>query len=179
MGARKALVMLDGRPLVAHVADALRPLAGSIAMIGDAEGARAIGATALFDPPGFPSGPLSGVCAALEWAMHERASLVMVAPCDTPLLNSEVFAQLVAALSAETMVACAETSDGLHPLISVWRSELSSWLWAQLASGHPPVRDVLARAGLARVTISDADVCLNVNTPEDLERAELILRARR
>ena len=179
MGRRKALVMLDGKPLVAHVADALRPFAASIAMIGDAEGARAISATALFDPPGVPSGPLAGVCAALEWATQESASLVMVAPCDTPLLTSEVFAQLVAALSQETRVACAETSDGLHPLISVWRSELSSWLRAQLASGHPPVRDVLARAGLARVTISDVDVCLNVNTPEDLETAELILQARR
>jgi molybdopterin-guanine dinucleotide biosynthesis protein A len=164
---------------VAHVADALRPLAGSIAMIGDAEGACEVGATALFDPPGFPSGPLAGICAALEWATQESASLVMVAPCDTPLVTSEVFAQLVAALSTDTMVSCAVTSDGPHPLISVWRSELSSWLRAQLASGHPPVRDVLARAGLARVTISNADVCLNVNTPEDLERAELILQARR
>lgn len=103
----------------------------------------------------------------------------MVAPCDTPLLTAEVVAQLDATLSSDARVACAETSDGLQPLISVWRSELSSWLRAELAGGHPSVRDVLARAGLARVKVSDADVCLNVNTPEDLRRAEAILWARR
>jgi len=179
MGGRKALVMLDGKPLVAHVAGALRPLASNIAVVGDAEATKAIGAVELVDPPGFPAGPLSGVCAALEWAMREGADRVMVAPCDTPLLTADVVAQLDAALSSDARVACAETADGLQPLISMWRSELASWLRAELADGHPSVRDVLARAGLTRVRFSDADICLNVNTPEDLQHAEAIVRARR
>lgn len=177
MGGRKAHVLLDGTPLVEHVASALRATTGKLAMVGDAEAAHAIGATALFDPRGFPVGPMSGVCAALEWAQEETADLLMVAPCDTPLLTIEVVEELRAALASGAKVACAETADGLQPLISMWRTELAPWLREQLSDGHPAVRDVLARAGLTRLMVSDANICLNVNTPEDLQRAEAILRA--
>ena len=179
MGGRKALVMLDGKSLVAHVAQALRPCSRAIAMVGDAEAADAIAAAALTDPPGFPAGPLSGVCAALEWAVGENATFVMVAPCDTPLLTSDVVQQLQAVASSGIRVACAETPDGLQPLVSIWRSDLAPWLRAELADSHPAVRDVLARAGFKRVKFGDPDVFLNVNTPEDLRRAEAILGARR
>lgn len=178
MGGRKALIMLDGKPLVERIAQALRPCSRAIAMVGDAEAAEAIGATALTDPAGFPAGPLSGVCAALEWAVGENATFVMIAPCDTPLLTSDVVQQLRAIVSSGVNVACAETADGLQPLVSIWRSDLARWLKAELAEGHPAVRDVLTRAGFKRVTFDDPDVFLNVNTPEDLLRAEGILRAR-
>ena len=179
MGGRKALIMLGGKPLVEHVAQALRPCSSAIAMVGDAEAAEAIGAAALADPPGFPAGPLSGVCAALEWAVSENATFVMIAPCDTPLLTSGVVQQLGAIVSSGVSVACAETADGLQPLVSIWRSDLAPWLRAELAGGHPAVRDVLARAGFNRVAFDDPDVFLNINTPEDFRRAVEILRARR
>lgn len=181
MGGRKALVLLDGKPLAEHVAGALRVAAGKVAMVGDAEAAHATGAVALFDPPGFPIGPMSGICVALEWAAKENAELLMVAPCDAPLLKAKVVEELRAALTSDpgAKVACAETADGLQPLISMWRAELAPWLRVKLGDGHPAVRDVLKMAGLARVRISDVDVCLNVNTPEDLGRAEAILHARR
>ncbi len=178
IGGRKALVMLGGKPLAEHVASVLRPAASRLAMIGDAEAADAVGATPLVDPPGLPAGPMSGVCAALEWAVEEGASLVMVAPCDTPLLTSQVVAELRAAMEPGVKVACVESPDGLQPLISMWRSDLAPWLKSELGDGHPAVRAVLVKAGCARVKLRDADVCLNVNTPADLRQAEAILRAR-
>ena len=178
MGRRKALVPLAGQPQVAHVAAVLRAAATRIALVGDTNAALAIGAVDLTDPPGFPAGPLSGVCAALEWAADERAEFVMIAPCDTPLLTSAVMEKLGAVVSSGASIACAETDDGLQPLVSVWRSSLAPWLRSEMAGGHPSVRDILTRAGFQRVKFSDADVFLNVNTPEDLLRAEAILRAR-
>jgi molybdopterin-guanine dinucleotide biosynthesis protein A len=179
MGGRKALVALDGAPLAEHVARALRPASGALAMVGDAAAAEAIGAVSLTDTPGFPAGPLSGISAALEWGVSEGATFVMIAPCDTPLLTGDVMSQLRTAASAGASVVCAETADGLQPLVSIWRSDLASWLRRELAGGHPSVRDVLARAGFERVRLEAPDVFLNVNTPEDLRRAEVMLHARR
>ena len=51
MGGRKALAVLDGKPLVEHIARALRPCSSAVAMVGDAEAAKAIGAAALTDTP--------------------------------------------------------------------------------------------------------------------------------
>jgi molybdopterin-guanine dinucleotide biosynthesis protein A len=179
MGGRKALVALAGEPLAAHVAAALRASARELAVVGDVEAARAIGAVELVDPPGFPAGPLSGISAALTWAASGGAKVLLVAPCDTPLLTERVFHRLGDAVNARVRVACAETLDGMQPLVSAWRTDLADWLQNELADGHPSVRDVLARAGLERVQFDDADVFLNVNTPADLQRAEALFPARR
>jgi molybdopterin-guanine dinucleotide biosynthesis protein A len=179
MGRRKALVALAGRPLVAHVAAALRPSAHEMAVVGDVEAARAIGAAELADPPGFPAGPLSGISAALSWAASSGAKLLLVAPCDTPLLTGRVFERLREEQESHAQVACAETPDGLQPLVSIWRTDRADWLRAELAGGHPPVRDIMLRAGLTCVRFDDADMFLNVNTPADLQRAEAILLSRR
>lgn len=179
IGRRKALVPLAGQPQIAHVAAVLRAAATRLAVVGDADAALALDAVDLTDPPGFPAGPLSGVCAALEWAADEGAEFVMVSPCDTPLLASDVMQQLGAVALSGAKIACAETDDGLQPLVSVWRSNIAPWLRSEMSGGHPSVRNVLANAGFERVKFNDADVFLNVNTPEDLQRAEAILRARR
>ncbi|HET6409282.1 MAG TPA: molybdenum cofactor guanylyltransferase [Chthoniobacteraceae bacterium] len=179
IGGRKALVMLEGEPLVAHVARSLRASAGQLALVGDAEAAGAIHADALSDPANFPAGPLSGVCAALEWAARGKAAFVAIAPCDTPLLTPDVMAELREAVATGVNVACAETQDGPQPLISVWRTSIAPWLRNELAGGHPSVRDVLTRIGFRAVRFAEADVFLNVNTPEDLQRAQAIIRARR
>lgn len=179
MGRRKALVELDGGSLVAHVARALRVSASKLAVVGDADAAHTIDAVALSDPPGFPSGPLSGVSAALSWAEAGGARFLLIAPCDTPLLDGSVFERLGEAVDRGARVACAETADGLQPLVSIWRTTLADSLRGELADGHPPVRDVLARAGLERVRFDDAEMFLNINTPADLRRAEAIRLARR
>ena len=177
IGGRKSLVMLRDAPLAEHVARVLRPLSKKLAMVGDAEAAARIGCVSLIDPPGFPTGPLSGICAALEWALSERAAFAIIAPCDIPLLTQDVIARLGEAAFATNKVICAETADGLQPLVSVWRSDLAPWLRTELAGGHPSVRDVLARAGFERIMFPKADTFLNVNTPEDLRLAETTLGA--
>jgi len=177
IGGRKALVVLRGAPLAEHVARALRPFSKKLAMVGDAEAAARIGGVSLTDPPGFPAGPLSGICAALEWALSENATFVIVAPCDMPLLTQDVIARLGEVASVANKVVCAETADGLQPLVSIWRSDLAGWLKTELSGGHPSVRDVLAHAGFERIMFPNADTFLNVNTPENLRLAETLLGA--
>ena len=178
MGRRKALAPLAGQPLVTHVAAVLRSSAARLAVVGDTGAAIEVGAVDLMDPPGLPAGPLAGVCAALEWAASEGAMFVAVAPCDTPLLTSDVMQRLGAVVLSGAKIACAETADGLQPLVSIWRSDLATRLRAEMSGGHPSVRHVLAACGFEQVTFGDADAFLNVNTPEDLQRAEAILLAR-
>jgi molybdopterin-guanine dinucleotide biosynthesis protein A len=114
----------------------------------------------------------------LSWAEAARATFLLVAPCDTPLLDARVFERLRESIGGDARVACAETTDGLQPLVSIWRSDLAGWLRKELTNGHPAVRDVMSRAGLKRVRFEDADMFLNVNTPADLQRAEALFQLR-
>jgi molybdopterin-guanine dinucleotide biosynthesis protein A len=175
IGGRKAFVELAGASLVARVADTLKPGLRALAVAGDVEAARAVGAVALDDPPGLERGPLAGICAGLEWGLALGAEWVMVAPCDAPLLPPGLAKQLSAGAGAAD-VACVETEDGLHPLMSLWRSRLAPWLREEMRSGHPPVHRVLDKAGAVGVLFADAGAFLNINTPADLMLAERRLR---
>lgn len=163
-GADKAMVEIGGAPMTAHVARALG--GAGLAIVGHPRAAAALGAVSLSDPPGSVAGPLAGVLAALEWA--ESAPWLVTAPCDAPLLPTDLAARLIeAAERAGVEVAYACTSDGPHALCAAWRPALAAVLRRHFANGaHPPVRAVVADA--ARVIFEERDAFLNVNTKEDL-----------
>ena len=92
-GSEKALAELDGRPLLAHVLDALArdcAVVGVNARPGSATAAWAQrqGFTLVADAPGAPDGPLSGVLAGLSWAETQGCALLATAPCDTPAIQA-------------------------------------------------------------------------------------------
>lgn len=173
IGGRKAHIPLLGAPLITHVAKRLgRPLS----VVGDTEAAELIGATALSDRDfGIIKGPLLGICTALEWGLKIKADLVVIAPCDCPLLPDDIVSTLHRAIGSKDC-ACVETSNGLEPLISIWRSNQATKLAGSLGDGkHPPLHQVLSDFGGATVRLGDDNHALNVNTKDDLERAEHIL----
>jgi molybdopterin-guanine dinucleotide biosynthesis protein A len=179
-GGDKAAALLAGRTLLEHVTDKLRIVAVHIVVNAPpnsqaaALGAR-MGLALAPDAPGDPEGPLSGLKAALSWAESQGAALLATAPCDTPLLPRELYPRLREEIG-EAAVAIAETADGPHALCGLWRVSALPALARTLAGGrHPPVRDALAAFGVRRVRFSDPALFANVNTPDDLERAEALL----
>lgn len=180
LGGRKALALLDGAPLAAHVARVLRRDVVELAVVGDTDAALLLQAVALSDPPEIAKGPLAGVLAGLTWARAGGASWLATAPCDAPLLPDDLIARLKwGAEQAGAPAAHALTSDGAHPLCALWATNLLPRFQVALRGGaHPPVHRLAAELGAARVLFDDAEAFLNVNTPEDLARAEAILTHR-
>lgn len=159
--------------MITHVAKRMgRPLS----VIGDAEAAKLVDAEALSDPS-FENvkGPLLGLCASLKWATEIRSEWVVIAPCDCPLLPNDIGGILQNAIGTKGC-ACIETTRGLEPLISIWRSDVAATLSSILASGaHPPLHRLIEDIGGATVQLPDDQLSLNVNTREDLKLAEQIL----
>jgi molybdopterin-guanine dinucleotide biosynthesis protein A len=176
-GSEKAVALIGGRPLIELAASHLAPHAAEIAVnapagSGAAAWAQNAGCALTPDASGDPSGPLSGIKAALAWAVTRRAQILLTAPCDTPLLPADVYPRLAAALDAG-QVAVAEAADGLHPLCGAWRPQVLGAVTEALASGaHPPVRSLLTLLGAGHVRFDDAAAFANVNTPDDLAWAE-------
>jgi molybdenum cofactor guanylyltransferase len=168
MGGGKAMRLVAGQPMAMHVAEALRA-ADVLCVSGDAEAAAALGAGNLDDPDGLERGPLAGVLAGLEWAAGAGAEWVVTAPCDLPFLPVDIVHRLTVT-AAEA--AYAETVEELHPLVAAWRVSLAGRLREALREGHPPVRHLMAELGAEPVRFEDAAAFMNVNTPEDLARAE-------
>ena len=182
-GGQKALLELDGRPLIAHAIERLGPQVAQLVLNVNAEAERyaALGLPLARDTvPGF-AGPLAGVLAGMDWAAEHRpeAELLLSAPTDAPFLPHDMAARLGAALEAENAaVAVAASGERHHPVAALWRMSLREELRRALTERDIRKIDLFtAEHRTATVTWPDipADPFFNVNRPEDLARAEALL----
>jgi molybdopterin-guanine dinucleotide biosynthesis protein A len=180
-GGDKALRALVGRPILAHVIERFAPQVEALALNANGDPGRfaAFGLAVLPDSvAGFP-GPLAGVLAGMDWAAALGAEHVATAAADTPFLPRDCVLALRAAMVAgEAPLAMAMTpraGGGLdrHPTFGLWSVALREDLRAALAGGLRKVVAWTEPLGCARAIFhGPGDPFFNVNTPEDLERAE-------
>ncbi len=161
MGGRKALAVLDGRPLVAHVLDALAAVTREQVVVAKRATALPRGVTVWVEPD-EPRHPLAGVRHALRGA---GGSPVLCCGVDLPRLDPATLRALLAGAGPAGAVARA---DGfLHPTVALWTPAALAVLEA--FDPDEPARAVAVRAGLRAVDVDPAAL-VNVNRPEDLER---------
>ncbi len=171
-GAEKAVARFGEQLMMDAVAERFDPFADFAisARPGSAAATRAmrLHATILNDDPSLPSGPLAGVLEGLKWAHARNLDFLATAPCDAPLLPTDVFERLLGAIGL-ARAAFAVTSVGEHPLCAVWQVALQSPLEHSLRGGvHPSVRSFLAAQHAERVWFDDARAFANANTADAL-----------
>ncbi len=174
-GVDKALLRLAGRPLLAWVAQSLRPQLACIGLSAQGDPARfaEFGMPVLADGDFAGQGPLAGLLAGLDWAAGQGATALLSVPCDTPFVPADLVARLIPAPS------CAASSGRVHHLVGLWPVAARLALREQLTS--TPQRDVAGFGASLRGREIDFpaqpwDPFLNINTRDDLAQAEHILR---
>jgi len=161
LGGAKATVRLGERPLLAHPRDALREALGEVVVVAKATTAlpSPVGAE-LWREPDAPVHPLAGIA----WALRRASGrAVVVCALDLPFVP----VALLRALATDSPEADAVIAAG-QPLLGRYGPALEGALSAAVAAGRP-----------ARAAVADPErVLFNVNTPQDLARAEVILAGR-
>jgi molybdenum cofactor guanylyltransferase len=179
-GANKALLMLGTRTLLARAIDRLGPQVEDLVLSanGDPVHYAGYGLPVLADA--VPLGPLSGILAALDRAEGLGATAVVSVAVDTPFFPQDLVPRLLmAAEGAPEGLALAETAGQVHPTFGLWPVGLRHDLRATLARGEARVLAFAERHGAARAPFADDLAFLNVNTPEDRNRAEKLLQGAR
>jgi molybdopterin-guanine dinucleotide biosynthesis protein A len=181
LGRDKALAKVGGVPLVRRVLDVVGPETSRVFLVGR-EGQRPpIGGVELVTEDHPERCALAGVVRALERA---GGAPVLVAACDHPFLEPALVRLLLEC--REGAAARVPEIDGrLSPLLALYRSDRClAPLAERLASGrlalHGALRALdLDRVGEAELRTVDPDLrsFVNVNRPEDLERARRIADA--
>ncbi|SFM75916.1 molybdopterin-guanine dinucleotide biosynthesis protein A [Thioclava dalianensis] len=170
-GVDKAQLALAGRRLIDHVSTRLGPQVARLAISANGDPARFPGRTVLPDDPAHrEAGPLAGLIAGLGWAEAQGADALVCAPVDVPFLPRDLVARLAGAGPA-----MARSQGRAHPSVLylpvATRARIAE-LFAQgerrLRAAAPDAR-ILDFAGLP-------DPFTNLNTPDDLIRAEALLR---
>ena len=128
--------------------------------------------------PGFV-GPLAGVLAALEWMRANRPNTRWLASfaCDCPFFPMDMVARLTdTARKKSVRIAVAESGGGQHhPVFAVWSSDIAATSEDVLVQGNfRKMDDWIATFPNVRVRFAaePIDPFLNINTPEELARAE-------
>ncbi|MCU9836569.1 molybdenum cofactor guanylyltransferase MobA [Ruegeria sp. WL0004] len=190
-GGDKGLLPLGGRPLLGHVIDRLEPQVGGLALNANGDPARfaEFGLPVLPDTVEGFAGPLAGVLAGLDWAAEQGADSIVTAAADTPFFPCNLVAQLMASAEGQVqpLVLATTPREGAalksggkvnrHPTFGLWPVALRDDLRAALNDGLRKVVLWTDRHG-GREALFEAepfDPFFNVNSPEDLVRAETLL----
>src|SRR4030067_132750 len=170
-GRDKALLAVQDETLLAHVIRRLRPQVNALALNSNAEPAifAAYGLPVIPDRLAGFLGPLAGIHAGL--LQYPEDYLVTVA-VDLPFLPPDLVRRLRAGLGTKP---CAFASDGeQHALVLLWRPGTVASVEEYLQRGTRSLKDFLAVHGqpVRFDRPQDPGLFCNINTPEDLARAE-------
>lgn len=172
-GIDKALLPLAGKPLIEHVLARLQVQVPRVLISANGDPARFAGIGCDIVADHAPQGPLSGILAALRHASGLGATHVLSVPVDAPFLPGDLLARLVqASQGVAGGLALAATAGQLHPTFGLWPVTLAPDLNGFLDRGHAKMSEFADRHGPALALFADPSGFLNLNTPEDLARAE-------
>jgi molybdopterin-guanine dinucleotide biosynthesis protein A len=182
-GSDKGLLPLGSSTLLAQVIARLDPQVAGIALNANGDPARfdGFGLPVIADTVDGFAGPLAGVLAGLDWAAAHGADSIVTAAADTPFFPCDLVPRLQwASEGMAHPLALAATPDpergkARHPTFGLWPVALRDDLRAALAQGVRKVVMWTDRHDGRLALFPDEAAFFNVNTPDDLIRAEGML----
>ncbi len=178
-GGDKGFLRLGAKTLLGHVIDRLAPQVAELVVNANGDPTRFdVDLPIVADSIDGFAGPLAGVLAGMDWAAERGHDHIVTAAADTPFFPCDLVPRLVQA--AETNpIALAATPDpkrGLsrHPTFGLWPVALRDDLRVALQDGVRKVVQWTDQHGtaLAEFGVDPFDPFFNVNTPDDMARAE-------
>jgi molybdopterin-guanine dinucleotide biosynthesis protein A len=175
-GVQKALQLVSGIPLVAHVHARVSPQVARVIISANraaATYAQWADTVLVDDVPNC--GPLGGIATALRCAI---TPLLFSCPGDAPFLHETLVDRLATALAmSDTDIAVPHDGERAQHLFALMRVSEHSSLAGYLAAGGRSVHGWLAGRSTVTVDASDiADHFVNINTEEQLVAAGNVVR---
>jgi molybdopterin-guanine dinucleotide biosynthesis protein A len=169
MGTNKALLKLDGKPIIEHVTSTMQAVFDRVILVTNEPSTyRSLGLE-MFGDLYKDRGPLGGIHSAL---VHADGADVFVSACDTPFISRELVKYVVEYPSANA-VKIPSSGEHLHPLCGLYTQSCLEMVVQQLEARNYRVLDLFEKIPTAIIPISPAlpfyreDLFANFNYPED------------
>ena len=174
MGADKAFVPLQGRPLLAGAIELAGAVTADVRIVGSAEKFASFGP--VVEDVFRDSGPLGGIHAALR---NSSTDLNLILAVDLPFVSSAFLKYLVArARQSAAVVTVARASGGWQPLCAVYRREFADAAEKALRAGQFKIDALFDSVTTQVITETELEeagfsvtIFRNLNTREELEAA--------
>jgi len=187
IGGNKPLMKLGGRSLISYVLEAVSKVSDEAVVVVGRDGVKRFEALlqkevkiAIDIVPG--GGPLIGVYSGLR---HLNSKYAVVLPCDTPFVNEGVLNYLISKAEGADAVVPLWPNGYMEPLHSIYK--VSAALEASEATveeGKFRIYNMIEKlekviyVPVEKLRKFDPDLLtfFNINSPEDLKKAEAILK---
>ena len=169
----KGLVNFKGRPMISYAIAAMMPVVDQLIINANRNRERyqQFGLPVVADQTNTFDGPLAGVLTAM---IHADADVLVVMPCDSPLVKAEHLQKLLSTRAEQDAdVAVAFDGERLHPVFMAIRTALKANLEAYLSSDERKIGLWLEQLNMVKADFSDTpDIFTNINTMADLSALE-------
>lgn len=177
IGGEKAIVELQGKPLICYPVEAVQQVLSRVAIMAKT-GTRLprLTGVAVWIEPESPRHPLTGITQALALAGGRP---VLICAGDLPFVTPELIRRLVKADAgrAPAVVACAQ--ERMQPLLGCYQPRALDLLAEAARAGTGRVMDAVAALEPVLLEVDDPDELFDVDSPDDLLMASAMLDRRR
>lgn len=181
-GKKKALLRLGGRPILDRIYSTFSDLFEEIILVtNDPLEYFDWDATIVTDL--FPiRSSLTGIHAGL---FYTKTPFAFVVACDIPFLKQALIETLLEAMDSQVDIVVPETSNGLEPLCALYAKECLKQIEKQIAGEAFKIDTFFEKVRVKKIQETalrekDPDLVsfFNINTPDDLRRAQEIEASR-
>ena len=170
MGQDKALLEVDGKPLLLHAIEKLKPHVRELLVIGEPRRYGHIWPDVLPDEiPGL--GPLGGMVTAMSAARHDR---LLVLAVDVPGVNAKLLERLTREMPENADALVPRHEGSLEPLVAAYHRRCAGAFMDHITRSQLSMHGALADVRAAYLDINPGedgwpeDLFKNLNSPDDL-----------
>ena len=182
-GGDKCMNLLDGKPILGHIIECVGPQVSQLVINtnGDPKRFSSFGLQVILDSVEGYFGPLAGVLSGMEWAKNHfsECKWIVTFATDTPFLPTDLVERLIeSATYYSADVTFAASANRRHPVFGLWPVSLSEDLrYALIHEGIRKIDHWADKYDCIEVIFDEelVDPFFNINKPEDLVQAELLL----
>lgn len=122
--------------------------------------------------------PLNGIVTALE---HTKNDWIFVIACDLPLVNTNSINNIYDSIDSNTQVVLPKINNNFQPLCAFYHKNVLKIFNAAINKGDYSLMKLLNQSEILKIAIpfDDDGQFLNINYPEDLQKAKELLRTRK
>jgi molybdopterin-guanine dinucleotide biosynthesis protein A len=177
-GQPKALLDLGGRRIIDRVADVLASVVDDLLIVTNTPDLYAFLGVRMVEDVHPDHGSLGGIFSGLSAASGDA---VFTVACDMPFLSRDV-ARLVIDRAPEADVVVPRVGDQIETMHAVYGKRCLGPMEARLTAGRLKITGFFEDVRVLEIAASDVArygdpsiVFMNVNTPEELERARALI----
>jgi molybdopterin-guanine dinucleotide biosynthesis protein A len=172
MGTDKGLLLLNGKPFVSHICEAVKPIVGENIVI--------VSSNADYDFFGYTriedivpdKGPVGGIYTALQ---QSKTKLNFILSVDAPLVSTELLFWMLENRDDSYGMTQVQAEEKIYPLIAIYDRSLGIIFEENLKKNQLRLRQVIEGIRYKTLLIPEKwrTQVQNINTPEEYQKIQL------